>query len=97
MSLLGLQRHRLHQGLIVGFVLALMALVFLCPNLPSGCFSHSHQTCQDSTCVFLTLRGVVTVLIVHTWLVWTPLFTWSHDDPLRLFRPPRPRLLSNVS
>ena len=97
MSLLGWQRHSLHQGLIVGAALALMALVFLCPNLPSGGFSHSHQTCHDSTCAFLTLGGVVTGLIVHTWLVWTLLFTWSHDDPLRLFRPPRSRLRSHVS
>ena len=97
MSLLGLQRHRLHRGLVVGAALALMALVFLCPYLPSGGFAHSHQTCHDSTCVFLTLRGVATGLTVHTWLVWTPLFTWSHDDSLRLFRPPRSRLRSHVS
>lgn len=97
MGLLSLQRRWRHQGLIVGFALTLMALAALCPNLHSGCVSRSHQTCQDSTCVFLTLGWVVAALIIHTWLVWTPLVILSSDRPRRLFRPPRRCLWSYFS
>jgi hypothetical protein len=94
MGLLGLQRRRCHQGLIVGFALILITLVVLCPNLHSGCFSRSHQTCQDPACVFLTLGWVVAALVIHAWLVWISLFVLSRDEPRRLFRPPRRHLLS---
>jgi len=94
MGLLSLQRHRRHQGFIVGFALTLMALVVLCPNLHAGCFSRGRQTCQNSTCVFLTLGGAAAALIIRTWLVRTPLFILSRNEPRRLFRPPRLRLLS---
>jgi hypothetical protein len=94
MGLLSLQRRRRYQGLSVGFALTLIALVVLCPNLHSDCVARSHQACQDSACVFLTWGGMVAALIIHAWLVWTALFIWSRDEPRRLFRPPRRRLLS---
>jgi len=97
MGLLSSQRHRCHQRLIVGFALTLMVLVVLCPNLHAGCFSRGHQTCQDSACVFLTLGWVAVAVIIHTWLVWTPLFIMSRDRPRRLFRPPRRGLWSFFS
>lgn len=97
MGLLSLQRYRCHQRLIVGFVLTLMALVVLCPNLHPSCLSPSRQICQDLTCVFLTLGWMVAALIIHTWLVWTPLVVLSRDEPRRLFRPPRRRLWSLAS
>ena len=93
MGLMSLPRRISQQGLIVGLAVTVFIVVSICPDLYADCLSRGHQTCQDSTCVFRTLGHVFAVLIIHTWLVWTRPLNVSHAYPLRLFRPPRPRLL----
>lgn len=85
------------RGCLVGVAIAVLVFSLLCPVMLPALCAGTQQTCPYQSCWVLLSGIVLPVLSLFAGLPWAMRFALLSEHPLRLFRPPRPVLLSSAA